>query len=273
MAAPGAPVLLRVWEQGLDQSPTSRALQLLAAASPDASYCQLAALPLGERDAALLRLRESLFGDRIEAVAQCPACTEQLQLSFTVDELLDAAGADGSASKTPAAGSGEAAKAGRMTGPDLHLRAVTSADILAVAQLPAGERPRALAARCITPSGRGGAAPAAPSTALPAAGTVDAAFPAGFPMLPDDVLAAVEDQLAGADPLARMEMSLVCPDCGHAWLAPFNVVSFLWAELHHWALRLLRDVHALARAYGWREADILDMNPYRRRHYLELVGS
>jgi hypothetical protein len=49
-------------------------------------------------------------------------------------------------------------------------------------------------------------------------------------------------------------------------------VSFLWSEIHSWAQRLLRDVHAIAAAYGWREGDILAMNPLRRQAYLELIG-
>ena len=39
------------------------------------------------------------------------------------------------------------------------------------------------------------------------------------------------------------------------------------------ALRLLGHVHALARAYGWREADILAMSPARRQVYLDLAGA
>jgi hypothetical protein len=34
----------------------------------------------------------------------------------------------------------------------------------------------------------------------------------------------------------------------------------------------LREVHTLAWAYGWREADILAMSPARRQFYIELVG-
>jgi hypothetical protein len=34
---------------------------------------------------------------------------------------------------------------------------------------------------------------------------------------------------------------------------------------------MLYDVHALASAYGWREADVLAMSPMRRQVYLELA--
>jgi hypothetical protein len=39
-----------------------------------------------------------------------------------------------------------------------------------------------------------------------------------------------------------------------------------------WVRRLLREVHTLALAYGWREADILNMSARRRRFYLEMAG-
>jgi hypothetical protein len=39
------------------------------------------------------------------------------------------------------------------------------------------------------------------------------------------------------------------------------------------AMRLVGDVHALARIYGWTEADVLAMSPRRRATYLELAGA
>ncbi|HEX2516118.1 MAG TPA: phage baseplate protein, partial [Chloroflexota bacterium] len=39
------------------------------------------------------------------------------------------------------------------------------------------------------------------------------------------------------------------------------------------ARRLLREVHTLARAYGWREAEILALPGRRRQTYLDLVGA
>ena len=38
------------------------------------------------------------------------------------------------------------------------------------------------------------------------------------------------------------------------------------------ATRLLGEVHTLARAYHWREAEILAMSSRRRQAYLELAG-
>jgi hypothetical protein len=66
-------------------------------------------------------------------------------------------------------------------------------------------------------------------------------------------------------------LDLRCPTCGHSWHALFDIVAFFWAELASQAKRLLREVHTLARAYGWREADIVSMSARRRQLYLEMA--
>ncbi|MGH8523199.1 MAG: phage baseplate protein, partial [Gammaproteobacteria bacterium] len=75
-----------------------------------------------------------------------------------------------------------------------------------------------------------------------------------------------------ADPQSNLQISLTCPACGHCWEALFDIVFFLWAEINHWAERTLRAVHLLARAYGWREADVLAMSPTRRQMYLGMAS-
>ena len=64
---------------------------------------------------------------------------------------------------------------------------------------------------------------------------------------------------------------MTCPACGRFWQAAFDIASYLWSELDALAQRLLGEVHTLARAYGWREADVLSMSPWRRQFYLEMV--
>jgi hypothetical protein len=44
-------------------------------------------------------------------------------------------------------------------------------------------------------------------------------------------------------------------------------------EVDRHARQVLREVDQLARAYGWREPDILALSRDRRRAYLGLVGS
>ena len=89
--------------------------------------------------------------------------------------------------------------------------------------------------------------------------------------LPDEVMSVVAEQMAQADPQADVQLALTCPECAHPWQAPLDIVSFLWSELHAWAGRLLQEVHELASAYGWSEAEVVGLSPARRRLYLELA--
>ena len=62
-----------------------------------------------------------------------------------------------------------------------------------------------------------------------------------------------------------------CPKCGSRWHSTFDIVSYFWSELEVRAKRQLWEVHTLAAAYGWSEADILDMSPMRRQLYMEMA--
>ena len=66
-------------------------------------------------------------------------------------------------------------------------------------------------------------------------------------------------------------LALACPACGHRWQSVFDIAAFLWREIDAWAQRTLRDVHALARGYGWHESDILALTATRRQIYLEMI--
>ena len=75
------------------------------------------------------------------------------------------------------------------------------------------------------------------------------------------------------DPAAAAVINLDCPGCGRRWSAPFELAEFVWTEVDRCARRLLADVHTLASAYGWREADVLAVSPARRAFYLQWCGS
>ena len=89
--------------------------------------------------------------------------------------------------------------------------------------------------------------------------------------LPVEVLDQLVQRMAACDPQAEVLLNLYCPACGYAWQLVFDIVEFLWSEICTQAQRMLRDVHTLARAYGWREADILSMSALRRQFYLNMV--
>ena len=243
MRALSASGLLDAWEKGSTQSPVERALTLLTAARPDWSSEDLAELPIGERDRNLLRLREVLFGPQLIMVSQCPKCGESLESACRVPDLHS--------QEAPAVQ--KISWATQVDGYSATFRLPTSSDLLA---LPRAEDPALLRhfllARCV----------------------LDARDPGdekvSAELLPPHVVDAIAIAMAVEDPQADVRIELTCPTCAHRWEALFDIAGFLWKEIHSWAHRTLRDVHCLARAYGWREADVLALTPTRRQIYLEL---
>jgi hypothetical protein len=225
--------VLAEWERGRARSLPERALALLAAAGHDGEPERM---PVGERDARLLELRERSFGPDLEAAATCPACGEQLDVELAVGDL--AVGGAGGGEPLELAGGGRT----------VRFRVPSADDLVAVAAAADVEAGRALLLeRCVSE----------PAAAELACEEVD----------------AVVARMAEADPGAWRELALACPECGHEWTAPFDIVSFLCAEIDACALRLVREVDTLARAYGWREGDVLALSAARRAAYLELAGA
>lgn len=230
---PDAGSLLDAWEDGIGQPPALRALTIVALTGQQPPR-DAGALTVGERDRRLLELREALFGSRLDCVSACPACDEQVELSFPVSAILVA----------PSRRAPEHVSV-TVTGDEIHARLPTAADLAALAQVTDRDPREELLARCLP-------ADAGP---LPAAAA--------------DALAAA---LAAADPQADVRLTLDCPSCEHRWSAPFDVANHLLGEVDVWAQHTLWDIHALARAYGWREADTLALSPTRRQFYLEAIG-
>jgi hypothetical protein len=94
-----------------------------------------------------------------------------------------------------------------------------------------------------------------------------------FEALPGQALEALQAQLEETDPFAALELQIHCPHCGNVTESDFDIADFLWREVEAEAMRLLRDVHVLARQYGWREADIIAMSPLRRQMYVEMANA
>jgi hypothetical protein len=236
--------LLHVWELVQARSPVQRALTLLAAACPDSAPDALADLSIGQRNLRLLRLRALTFGTELTCFAVCPRCSGQAELTFDVDDITVETIAEPAATVT--VWSKEFV---------VEARVPTSRDLLAVAD--SGDvtsiRHRLLD-RCIMSAHYH-------------------AEPVTTASLPENVIAAIGQHIAEADVHAEIRLTLTCPACRHPWEELFDVLTYVLIEIDAWANRLLRDVHDLASTYGWREADILAMNPIRRRRYLTMVDA
>jgi len=233
--------IVQVWDWGQDKHPIDRAVLLLALAQPELTPAQVAALTVGQRNGRLLALRELTLGSTLHGLATCSQCGTSLEFSVDVHTIL----------KTK-----PDAQEYTLAGPDFSLRyrLPNSTDLAAIVGLDDREAARHLLIdRCVLQAEHGGR-PIAPSA------------------LPDTVLAALADAVIERDPQAEPRFRMRCAQCGYSWSALFDIVAFFWTEIDGLARRLLEEVHALARAYGWRESEILSMSAARRQVYLEMAG-
>jgi hypothetical protein len=235
--------LLEAWEQASAQPPALRAITLLSVVYNQEPAERLAKLTIGQRDARLLRLREQTFGAHLHVITECPACAETLETNFNVADVC--------------VESTDPAPSHLTVELDNYIVAFRPPQVLDLATLEPNaditQNRRRLLEHCVLTAHRD-------NTEISAS------------ELPEKIVTAISAQMAEADPQADVLIAMQCPVCAHQWRAALDIFSFFWTELSAWAGRLLRDVHALASAYGWREADIIALSPTRRQLYLELVS-
>lgn len=242
MAAAAAPTvraqtILDLADAAVGEAPIARALRIAAVGGADAALLRDA--PLGSLHAAALAVHETLAGRRLEAVAACPACAAPIEFALDVEALRAVA---------PDAATGELALQADDGEWRVRWRVPTAGDLADVAGR--ADAASALLERCCDAIGPHGE------------GTQDA---------PPAVVERVEEVLAEADPLAEVTVRLACPDCGALFDADVDPIAFVWHEVQARARRVLHDVDALARAYGWTEADVLALSEQRRAAYLEIA--
>jgi len=229
--------LLDAWEATTALPRPWREVALLSRVSGE-TMDALAGLPIGERDRRLLALRTAALGDRLDCETLCPVCDERLEMALEASALACAPIAVG--------------ETAALEHDDwrVRFRLPTSADLAACTGEPAAAR--AVLACCVVE--------ATQRDAQRAPGEL----PAGL----RDALAARMGEL---DAQADVRIALECPACAHGWQAELDIAGFVLAEVETHATRVLGEIHGLASAYGWTEADVLSLSPARRRRYLELV--
>jgi len=240
---PTSAALLAAWETGASEAFVDRASSLLRSLGAVPHDVAVGGLTVGQCDARLFRLRRAIFGDLLEAVATCPACGEEVEFELSLAELQP----DEIEGEVPL---GTVAADGF----EVDYRVPLNEDLRSIAAL--GEEADAgdLLERCL----------------------LDARSPDGTPALAHELPAATADSVLAAmadrDPGARVELQVCCL-CGDRWVDELDIRVIVWTDLTDWVGRTLTEVQQLAMAYGWSEADILAMAPWRRRWYLEVVGA
>jgi hypothetical protein len=233
--------LLELWERGAATAPVERDDALLSVAHDPLP------VSLGARNAALLRLRSRFFGPAQPLRCDCPACG--VASDFTVD--CDAL----SRALLPAPGAIQPQRLDA-AGWRVEFRVPDAADLRAAARRSGDEASfvHALLQRCVS--------------SCECAGTQRPPHE-----LPAPVAEALSRRMEELEPGATVSFDLACPECRHAWSASMDVGAVLWSEIELGAERMLLDVDALARAYGWSEAQVLGLSPTRRAAYMQLVGA
>jgi hypothetical protein len=237
--------ILAAWEAGQAGSPLDRANAVLWYAVPDAERSALDAWTTGRRDARLLDVYAATFGDQLAGLVACPECGEQLEIALGPDDIRSPYGSAEQEFDLLDAESGYRLTFRLPTGADLRAAAVYESE---------GAARRTLLERSIVRAEQ-------PGAAIPVVN------------LPEPLIARLGDAMAEHDAQSDVRLDLACPACAHTWQARFDIGDFVWREVVARVRRLIADIHTLALAYGWREADILALSDARRNMYLEqLLG-
>jgi len=224
--------LISTWESGLGRPGHERALLLLGRAVAGASEGELARWSLGRRDSALCRLRRMLFGEELNSVARCPHCRAELELTFAISDIWRE-------DNRPVEGSDVL----EIGGFPVNFRVPDSTDLEAARQMDTVEAARRrLLERCILSD------------------------------VPESGAEAIAAAISARERDADRRIGVTCQECGESWEEIFDISAWLWHEISAFVRRIVREVHALASAYGWREEEILSMSATRRQLYLGILA-
>lgn len=234
--------LLDAWDGAPRSSSLRRDQYLLEALGVLPADREQESLSIGETTSLLFRLREALFGSEFTGVAACPACDQELEMTFDLSDV-------------PSAEEIGVAHELSLSIDDCHVRfrLPKFADgIAASACATTLEARRFIFQRCLLSFQQGGVNKRAEDAG-------------------DALISAVAEHMADADPRGDLQFELSCPACRHEWITPFDIGLYLWNELDAWARSRIHEVHHLASAYGWTEREILSMSASRRKRYLDHV--
>jgi hypothetical protein len=222
---------LDVWDRGLHRHPLDQALLVLSVVLPGTSYDSLADWSLGRLNRALVEVHCRCFGSALSGWVACERCQEKLEFEIDARTVIG----QEPAQDEPV----------RVNGWTFRLPTARDLARAATAGEPAAAVCSLLESCQVAPVDRGS--------------------------WTDSDIEAIGEKMAAADPLAETRLILNCHNCGHEWTANFDIATFVWRQIGARGRRAVADVHALAHAYGWTEAQILSLTENRRAHYLEMV--
>jgi len=90
--------------------------------------------------------------------------------------------------------------------------------------------------------------------------------------LPDEWLPALDAAFRERDALASLEPQVCCPWCGNESALEPDLEALALSRLAAEQKRVLEEIHQLASAYHWTEAEVLAVPQRRRSFYLTRTG-
>lgn len=223
--------VLDLCDRGVRLHPLDRSLLVLSAVFPSQSE-DYADWSLGRRNRALFELHAACFGLHLRGWSACSRCGEKVE--FDIDAGLLTTATPGDSSSDGVVIRGE------------RYRLPTSRDLAGALSCDLEIVALRLLDRCRIGDG-------------------------SVSDWDEIALRDAGETLAAADPLAETRLALDCPSCAHQWNDVLDIGCFVWAEIESRARRVLEEVHTLASAYGWSEAETLSLSAARRASYMRMV--
>ena len=197
---------------------------------------QSSQLTIYDRDRIFIEVYANTFGPKIETSVACSSCTTKFDISFPLDELVsqmeDGIEIDSEMMSNPFP---------FKTPEGFRFRLPTGEDELAVMGMNPGKAESELLKRCIPEEN----------------GNIDTE--------------SLQKEMKIVAPLADIELNAQCPECSMSQLLHFNIQQYFLSSLIQEKDQLVREVHLLARFYGWGLNEILDLPRSMRRKYVSLA--
>ncbi len=195
-------------------------------------------LLIGDRDYLMLELRRLTLGDEFQAVLACPKCGGKIDVTFFAGDIpVERCPQKTAVYELALRSTGKHSRT-------VRFRLPSGADQESVTGMPLPAAADALLQRCLI----------------------------GKPSpLNGKERNKVIDAMARLSPQVELELDVSCPECSHAFVAPFDTTAFFLQEMRAGNRQLLGEFHALAFHYHWSETEILRLERGRRRAYLSLL--
>ncbi|MDN3522563.1 DUF6760 family protein [Halomonas ramblicola] len=217
---------------------------------------QVRALSVADRHCLMLKLRALTFGDEVWAQVECPSpdCRAPVDVHFRLSDI-PLADDDLEPEQTLTLSPQQAGTPKPMT---VRFRLPNGADQERLAGLPHANGAVALTtllAGCVL---------ALDERVSPSVEEIR--------QLPASARHAIEAAMEAVAPGIELTLDTHCPDCGAAFVVPFDIQDFFFGELRSSEALLRREVHYLAFHYHWSEREIMAMPLQRRRRYIEVLA-